>query len=127
MKLFSSILKHLGIATLIIISAYTFLLKDVPFPFGVNRYSAWLLAIIISLVLILISVLLGIKQESNEALRKWRIVFMVIGISFTLTGIALLWKAVPLIVGSCFLLAAIGFFGCSYMTVQINNFQNRCP
>lgn len=123
MKLFSSILKHLGIATMIIISAYTFLLKDVPFSFGVNRYSVWLLAIIISLMLIMVSILVEAKMKSNKTLRKCRVAFAVIGISFTAVGVVLLWRTAPIIIGSCFLLAAIGFFGYAYMTVQMKKFS----
>ena len=66
MKTMILFIRHLGIAAIIIMSGYTFLLKDVPFPYGMNRYVTWGCVVAVCLILVVGSFLLEKKGKVKD-------------------------------------------------------------
>ena len=44
--------RHLGFAAMIFITAYTFLFRDIPFPYDANRFTVWGITMLISIALV---------------------------------------------------------------------------
>lgn len=67
--MFFLFVRHLGFAAMIFITAYTFLFKNIPFPYNANRYVVWIITMLISLILVAAS-FLGEKKGMNKNDKK---------------------------------------------------------